>query len=315
MRFRHAIHLASENFASVFKLLLYRLFTAAIIGSLAYVILSLGLSAITGSEQVMHIRELVSAFLNALVTGQPEILQSLPPQFNDAFTEFLKLIAFNTPSIIGCVIGLVCLYLVSRFVNGLALFSIANIVNDRMSTYSRTSFSQSYFKSIGKAALYQVIYVPLCFAYDALMLGACWFFFFYAPSFLPSWGAITVAIAISLTLTAIVALEALKMTLISSWIPAIVADNLGITHAFRASVRKRQGFAARYGAFVAAVYLIIGVNVLFAIATVGSGLLITVPLSYIFLLCLQFVNYYLENGKKYFLTRNTIVDSFDTQIS
>ena len=45
MRFRHALHIASENFTSVFKLLLYRLFTAAIFASLGYVIVAMGLSA------------------------------------------------------------------------------------------------------------------------------------------------------------------------------------------------------------------------------------------------------------------------------
>ena len=279
MRFRHAVHLTSENFSSVFKLLLYRLFTAAVFGSLGYVILSLGLSAITGSAEMADIKELIATFIDAVATGKPEVLQGLPAQFKDAITALLSLIAFNTPSIIGCVIGLILLYLFSRFVNGLGLFSVANIVNDRMSTYSRASFSQSYFKSIGKAALYQVIYVPLCFAYDSLMLGACFLFFFYVPSLLPSWGPITVFIAVSLTLTAIVALEALKMTLISSWIPAVVAENVSITRAFRASVRSKKGFAARYAAFLAAVYLILAVNVLFGLATVGSALLITVPMS------------------------------------
>lgn len=314
MRFRHAVHLTSENFSSVFKLLLYRLFTAAVFGSLGYVILSLGLSAITGSAEMADIKELIATFIDAVATGKPEVLQGLPAQFKDAITALLSLIAFNTPSIIGCVIGLILLYLFSRFVNGLGLFSVANIVNDRMSTYSRASFSQSYFKSIGKAALYQVIYVPLCFAYDSLMLGACFLFFFYVPSLLPSWGPITVFIAVSLTLTAIVALEALKMTLISSWIPAVVAENVSITRAFRASVRNKKGFAARYAAFLAAVYLILAVNVLFGLATVGSALLITVPMSYIFLLVLQFVNYYLESGRKYFVTKDTIVGASDTQI-
>ena len=294
MRFRNAVHIASENFPSVFKLLLYRLITAAIFGSLAYVILALGLSAITGSVEVANIKELIATFLDAVATGKPEVLQGLPPQFKDAFTALLNLIAFNTPSIIGCVFGLIGIYLLSRFMNGLALFSVANVVNDRMSTYSRTSFSQSYFKSIGKAALYQVIYVPLCFVYDALMLGACFLFFFYAPSSLPSWGVVTVLIAISLSLTAVVALE--------------------VTHAFRASVRRRKGFGPRYISYLAAVYLIVAVNVLFAVSTFGSALLITVPLSYIFLLSLQFVNYYLENGKKYFITKDTIVDCSETQL-
>ena len=39
-----------------------------------------------------------------------------------------------------------------------------------------------------------------------------------------------------------------------------------------------------------------------------------VPLSYLFLLSLQFVNYYLENGKKYFITKNTIADAADMHL-
>ncbi len=314
MRFRHAIYITSENFSSVFKLLLYRIFTAAVFGSLAYVILSLGLSAITGSAEMAALKNLVSTFIDAVFTGRPEVLQALPAQFRDALAALVNLIAFNTPSIIGCVFGIIGIYLLSRFMNGLAIYSIANTVNDRMSTCSNTSFSQSYFKSIGKAALYQLIYVPLCFAYDALMLASCWFFFFYAPSFLPSWGFLTVLIAVSLAITAIVCLEALKMALICSWIPAAVADGDSIAHAFRASVKKGKGFGARYASFLAAVYLILGVNVLFALATVGSALFITVPLSYIFLLALQFVNYYLESGKKYFITKNNIADASDMHL-
>lgn len=314
MRFRHAVHIASENFSSVFKLLLYRLFSMAIFGSLVYVILSTGLSAITHGAEVARIEDLIGQFFDGIFTGRPDVLQALPAQFKEAIKDLLSCIAFNTPSIIGCVFGVIGLYLLHRFVDGLAIFSIANVVNDRMSSYSHTTFSRSYFMSIGKAALYQVIYVPLCFVYDALMLGGCFLFFFYLPSSLPSWGFVTVLIAVSMTLTAVVLLESLKMTLISAWIPAIVEDGDSVTHAFRASLKMRKGFGVRYISFLAAIYLIIAVNVLFAFATVGSALLVTVPLSYIFLLSLQFVNYYYESGKKFFLTRNRIFDASEEQI-
>lgn len=313
MRFRNAVYIAGENFSTVFKHLLYRLFIAAIIGSLAYVILKLGLAAITESAEVASLKELLGTFVHALLTGESEILQAFPGEFQSALAALMKLIAFNSASIIGCVIGLCLLYLLSRFMNGLALFAVGNVIGDRMSTYSHTSFSQAYFKSISKASLYQLIYVPICFVYDALALLICWFFFFYAPSFLPSWGFVTVLIAVSLTLTAIVCFESLKMTLISSWMPAVVADGKPVAAAFRASVRERKGFGARFAGFVAAIYLVIGVNVLFAVATVGSALLITVPLSYIFLLCLQFVNYFTAHGKKYFISRNAIEDPSDIQ--
>ena len=52
---------------------------------------------------------------------------------------------------------------------------------------------------------------------------------------------------------------------------------------------------------------IIAVNVLGGLCTAGVALLLTVPASYLFLLCLQFVNYYTVTGKKYFITYDTIV--------
>ena len=52
-------------------------------------------------------------------------------------------------------------------------------------------------------------------------------------------------------------------------------------------------------------------NVVAAIATLGSALLLTVPLSYIFLLSVQFVHYYQNAGKKYFVSLNKIVGKED----
>ena len=93
MRFRHAVHIASENFSSVFKLLLYRLFVMAIFGSLAYVILSTGLSAITHGAEVAHIKDLIGQFFDGIFTGRPDILQELPAQFKEAFKDLLNCIA------------------------------------------------------------------------------------------------------------------------------------------------------------------------------------------------------------------------------
>ncbi len=307
MRFRHAISISIDNFSAVFKLLLYRLVTAVIFFSLGYVILRYGLADITESAEAGAIKSLCTGFLHAIFTGDTVTLQNFQGEFAAASAALLQLIAVNSGEIAGCIVGLALLYLVSRFVNGLAVFAIGGTLNDRMATYSRTTFAQSYFRDVGKAALYQIIYVPVCFVYDAAMLAACWFLFFYAPSFLPSWGFLTIVIAISLALTAVVCLEALKMTLISGWMPGIIADGKKVGRAFGESLAGKKGFLARYASFLSAVYVILIVNVVGAIATVGSALFITVPLSYIFLLSLQFVHYYHNGDKKYFVSLNRIV--------
>ena len=53
--------------------------------------------------------------------------------------------------------------------------------------------------------------------------------------------------------------------------------------------------------------LILGINVMALMCTFGAGLLITVPLSYLYLLCYQFVNYCDNNEIKYFVDKRSIV--------
>lgn len=308
MRFRNAFGIAANHFSCVFKLLLYRLITTLIFFSLAYVILRLGLSRITASAEVAHLKSLITSFVKAIFTGDTDTLQSFQTDFANALDGVLHLISANSGEVAGCIVGLALLYLVSRFVNGLAVFAIGGVIGDRMETFSRTRFSQAYFKRLGKAALYQVVYVPVCFAYDAAMLTACWFLFFYVPSLLPSWGFFSVLIAISLALTAVACLEALKMTLISAWMPAVISDNAGVGKAFGASLKNTKDFAPRYAAFLVGIYFVIIMNVVCGLATLGSALFLTVPFSYIFLLCLQFVHYFHGKQKKYFVSIDKIVN-------
>ena len=48
------------------------------------------------------------------------------------------------------------------------------------------------------------------------------------------------------------------------------------------------------------------INVLFGLATIGSALLMTIPLSFLYLLALQCVHFYEDSGKKYFISVHNI---------
>lgn len=308
MRFRNAIHITIDNFSSVFKLLLYSLVTGAIFMSLSYLIIRLGLDGIFSGSPTHAIAELIRGFCNAIVTGDSAwIHDTFQNSFSDAVAAFKTLIYDSTGAIIGSSIGVAIMYLLSRFVNGLGRIAVAGTMNDRMSTFSRTHFGSSFFKNIAKGALYEVIYVPLIFLYDALAVLLCWFAFFCIPELLSINGWLSVMLSVSLTILAISCLEALKMTLISGWIPAMIADDKKVTRAFVTSFSAKKNFGRRFASFLVAVYLILATNVLFAICTFGSALLVTLPLSFVFLLALQFVQYYEDNQKKYFISSRTIM--------
>lgn len=306
MRFRNAFRLVINNFANVYKLLLFRLIANLIFLSLSYAIITLGLHVIFGSAEAHTVVQLIGEFFKALVSGDTAFLTGFSEEFTQAIADLLLLMGTQIGSIVGSVIGVALMYLLSRFVSGTAMFAMATILNDKMETYGNTRFSSAYFKNLTRATVYHAVYVPVSFVYDLVSLLACWFFFFYTPSFLPSWGFFTVFIALALSMTAFVCLQALKLTFVSAWIPAIVTDGTGVFKSCRQSFRSVKGFAGRFSGYLMAIYLIVILNVICAACTFGSMLLLTVPASYLFILGLQFVNYYEDTGKKYFLSYRKI---------
>ena len=308
MRFRNAIRLVTDNFGNVYKMLLFRLVTGILFLSIAFVILSRGLHVIFESAEAQALVKIVADLFEVLGKGSPAFDDLV--QFRDAFIsttgDFFIMLAANMGSIIGSLVGVIAVYLISRCLNGTATFAVGRILNDKMEAYSRTPFSTAYFQNIGKSMLYQILYVPVSFIYDVLALAACWFFFLYTPSFLPSFGFLTVFVGLAFSMTAFVCLEALKLTFISAWIPSIVTDGVGVCKGCSLSFKALKGFGGRFSNFLMAVYLIIVVNVMVALCTFGSMLLISIPASYLFLTCIQFICYYEDTGKKYFLSYRKI---------
>ncbi len=306
MRFRNAFRILVNNFGNVYKLLLFRLITNVLFLSLSYAVITLGLHVILSSTEAHKIIELLGEFFRSLSSGNTEFLAGFSKEFTQAIADFLSLLGANIGSIVGSVVGVALLYLVSRFVGGTSMLAMGTILNDKMETYGNTRFASAYFKNLTRATLYHLVYVPVSFLYDVAALTACWFFFFYTPSFLPSWGFLTVFFGLALSMLAFLCLQALKMTFISAWIPAIITDGKGVFSACRESFRMTKGFAARFSGFLIAIYCIVIVNILCAACTFGSSLLITIPASYLLVLSLQFVNYYEDTGKKYFLSYRKI---------
>ncbi|MBP5242155.1 MAG: hypothetical protein J6Z36_00510, partial [Clostridia bacterium] len=70
----------------------------------------------------------------------------------------------------------------------------------------------------------------------------------------------------------------------------------------------RKNFASSFSAFLVACYAILSINVVLAVTTFGSALVLSVPASFLFLICIQFVNYYTVRGKRYFLSYKHICE-------
>ena len=102
------------------------------------------------------------------------------------------------------------------------------------------------------------------------------------------------------------------MTFTSMWLPSMAVDNRSIKDAIRLSDKtERKRRRKMFPTYIVTVYIVIVVNVVGALCTFGSALLITVPASYFLFICEQFVSYYTVKGKPYFITYEKIATNRD----
>ena len=299
-----------ENFKHVYKLLLYKviiaLFSAALIAAFVWP----EIEEILTSGVVQQITENTKNFFKALVSWE-ENLKSAASYLHEIFgtdgkggllRELGKLIASMKTEIIWLCVGIVIVYLIIRFVDTLFYFSIGSTLNDKMSTYADTPFSTAFISNLGKASAYAGLYVPVVFLFDVATIAICCVFLLFMPLFAGLFASMTL----------IVVCQSLKLTFTGPWMPAMTADNQRLRDAihYRNEREKRQ-ISKVFTTYIVSVYLVIIVNVMAALATFGSALLITVPASYLLFICQQYVHYYTMKGKDYFITYEGVATNPD----
>lgn len=313
MRFRNSFRLLLDNFKNTWALLLFHLITGVITFAVIGVFLDSGLKFLVESAEMDTLRnslvDIVPVFLGGSGEGFDAELQVAVDNVASAFTALLALVGAHIGEIIFSVVAVAVVYVLGRFFNGLATFAFGDILDNKMSQYSDTPFFAGFFNKIGTAAVYQALYVSLAFVFDALSVVLCYLIFFKLFSFF------SVLFTLFCSVAFLVAAQAFKLALITDWMPAVITDGKNLPQAVKESFSAGFGrrFRVAFSNFLMACYCILAVNVLFAVTTFGSALLITVPASYIFLICLQFVHYYTTQNKRYFLSYKEIYDGADLQ--
>ena len=305
MRFRNSIRLLIENFKNIYRLLLYKLAITLIASALCCAFVLPEIIEIVQSEAVQALWKDVTEFTKAFLAFNTELLAECKNSIVGAEGTLHGAIAYissQTTGIIFTALGCLLVYLVKRFVDTLGYFSTGSILNDKMTTYAETSFFTAYVANLGKASVYSAVYVFAGFLYDVLMLACCYCLLAFTP-LLP---------ALFFSMTLIVVMQALKLTYTGLWMPAMTADGLTFRDMLKQKDEKEQKQRLKnFSTYVVDIYIIVIINAMAALFTFGSALLITIPTSYMLLLCQQYVNYYTFKGRKYFITYDGIQDNPD----
>lgn len=166
-----------------------------------------------------------------------------------------------------------------------------------------TAFFITLIKNLKAACIYSAIYVPLSIVYD-LLIGVGMFFLIFSlfTSFLP------LLVCIFLFALVMVVSIAVKMTFTADFLPVLIRGKAKYGAALKYTFsRKNKSTFNVLSNFLVIGLIIMGLNVAALLCTLGVGLLITVPASFLILISFEFVNYYDREEIKYFIDKNTIV--------
>lgn len=305
MRFRNSLRLLMENFKHVYKLLIAKLIIGLVATALCCAFVLPELIEIWNSPAVKGLVENAKEAIKALLVADHGALENIKDNLlgeDGAFAEVAKLLSSMRLEIVLTIVGCALVYLLRRFAETVCHFTTGSMLNDKMATYAETSYSTAFVSNLGKASVYSLVYVPVVFLFDLIMLALAYLFLAYTPIVVGLFGGVTI----------IVFAQAFKLTITSRWLPAMTADNKRLVEAIKGADQKEKKQQSKvFSCYLVAVYLILVVNVGAALCTFGSALIVTVPASYFLLICIQYVNYYTLMGKKYFLTFEKIATSPD----
>ncbi|MBQ8322358.1 MAG: hypothetical protein IJX91_00145 [Clostridia bacterium] len=302
MLFRNVIRLLVENFKNVYKIMLYRLIVGVIAGALCCAMILPEILDIWNSQPMDGLIDGVQNFFISFFDADHTSLSAAKDSIFASGKEVLKLIGSKATTITLAVVGCVLVYLLKRIAETLCYFAVGSTLNDRMATYSETHFFTAFVANLGKAFVYALVYVPVVFVFDVLTIGLVMLLL----------SAVNIFAGLFFGITLIVLMQALKFTFTGLWLPAMTTDNKPLREAFRyANKTEKRQRSKVYATYIAGVYTVIVGNVLAAISTFGSALILTVPMSYMLFICLQYVYYYTIKGKKYFITYDKIASNPD----
>ena len=307
MLFKNAFHLLVDNFTLNYKFLLYRIVVALITFALTAALVYPTVNMLLAGQPFKDLVALIGEFFKALTSGDTVFLQGFDERLKESLAEFVTYIGEKTPNLVYFSVIVVVIALVGKFLGGMGNFAFGCLINNKMSSYAKTSFCSAFISNMGKAALWHVVYVPLTFLYDVAVLAVCYAMFLVMLRVIAS-ALLAALFALMVSVALFVAAQAVKLTLFNDAVPALVTDRVHLREAFKKSFSfKKERFGKLFSTYLVTCLLILCLNILFAVCTFGAGLMITVPMSYLMMICIQFVGYYTYGQRKYFLAEDKIV--------
>lgn len=294
MMFKNSIKLLMANFATVWKLLVYKILVLGIVTGLFFI----GFSFVRGMDSFLAFWDSVISFIFSFNVGASilELLQAGLNIFQEFFVFAIDLAVNGT--------GIFILYIFIFLILLPFLWRLSDIPTGEtlygyMASLTKYSFVGAMIRKLGTSCLYSLLNLAIMLPINFAIIAG-----FYGILTLVSFGGFTAILVPFLIFIYISALAGLKMAFFSGWMPACVVFNCnvvkGLKLGFKAVMRR---FFKVLSTSIIIVAVILAINLLFG----SFSFIITVPLGSMIVLVFQMVMFFGSQGMRYYVDLDTIL--------
>ncbi len=290
MRIKNAFKVLISNFKLIYKSAFARLFVTALFCAIGYFAIYDHVHPILTHELTIDLLDSFQNLLLQFFTVEDIDTQRLVNSFN----AFMEMINQNSFEIFVAASELFCIISALRILITMFEYAFGKVINGFMSARSRYGVLSNLFLNFGKAFGYAFCYVTISFIIEIAIL-------IITTAILIGGLQIISIFAVFFAILFLATSMAFKFSIMSSFLPNIIVDGMGISKALiNTSPKNRKHFASLFGSYFFLILVGFYVNVSFAAFTLFMGLAITIPVTGLYFTTVSIVDKYCCNGKRYY---------------
>lgn len=306
MIYKNTIKILFSNFNIVWKSLLY--YVGLGIVTIALIIMTLNpiYQLLNDAGFVSKIVEVYTDFLSSLD------LKELVSTIEHLFDRFVEIMNENLPQFWFAFISVaVIIFIFGTVCSNLTIMPSSNTLHYYMGSMNKhgfyTSFSETFGKNLKAQILYFFISLPIK-VINILLL-------FFGFKLFASYWYLSLLIGFLMILEIII-LQAFKFALFSSLVPTMVVLNYGFFKALRTSIKNAfRNFGRVFSGAIGIIVTMIFVNIFFGLFTFLTGLLISIPASYLLYSTFGMVVTYECQGMRYYVDVYNVITPHKRELS
>jgi hypothetical protein len=299
MSIKNSIKILLNNFSVVWKILVYQIIVIAIslalIASFVMPNIYTIYNSVKGTGLLHNAKEVINTFLErGDLTLSIEAFKTSLEEVSSILTEYDSLLILSMLFVLAIVVF-------GNLLSGMSELPVSDMINADMSANAKYGFCSRYIITLGKNLKYQLVRLITEIPAFVIIAFAVW------QSFSFLFGYIGI-FALFFCFALFVVLLSFLQAFLCLWVPEITVNKGNIFASIKSGFLKIK---PRYFSIVSG-YAFIDIflffmNIMLAFFTCGAGLLVSIPMSALFIIIFRMVIFYDVYGLKYYIDSNTII--------